>query len=108
MEIAAPLLCVRPPHSAWGALPLSLVASVSSSEEENNSCLPLLPGWWEDQMSRRLHGNHPLYPIIRQAEAQKSAWPYLPQGPSTQHTIYSASKHLEGCFDPAGKRRCGF
>lgn len=100
--------CCAPTVCEAAALPLSRVASVSSSVGENNNCLPLLLGQWEDQMSRRMHENHPLYPIIQQAGAQKSAWPHLKQGLSAPYTTNSASKHLEGCFDLAGRGRWGF
>lgn len=68
--------CCAPTVCEASALLLSLVTSVSSSVGENNNCLPLLLGRWEDQMSRCLHGN----PIIQQAGAQKSARPRLKPG----------------------------
>lgn len=74
----APTVCEA---TAQGALPLSLVVSVSSSVGENNNCLPLLPGLWEDQMSRRLPGNHPCTPSFNKPGHRKVHDPISDKGP---------------------------
>jgi hypothetical protein len=76
----APTVC-EPQHKV-PCLSLSLVVSVSSSVGENNNCLPLLPGLWADQMSRRLYGNHPPHtPSFNKPGHRKVHGPISNKGP---------------------------